>query len=185
MIDKDKFKPILILGTGRCGSSIFYDVFANHPQLAYISNLNVKFPGLYFVDKLNVARGKYLLRKGLSTPSEAYPLLNEVFPGYGHPVRNLTSKDVTNKIREEFRDIFYTRMKRQKKNQLLYKYTGWSRVGFFKEIFPEAVFIHFVRDGRAVANSLTQVTWWDGWQGPQNWRLGSLTQGISERMGRS
>jgi hypothetical protein len=58
----------------------------------------------------------------------------------------------------------------------VHKYTGWSRVEFFKEIFPEAKFIHIVRDGRAVANSFLQMEWWTGYRGPENWYLGPLNE---------
>lgn len=44
-----------------------------------------------------------------------------------------------------------------------------------RELFNDAKFIHIVRDGRSVVNSLLQVNWWWGWQGPQNWRWGELT----------
>ncbi len=62
----------------------------------------------------------------------------------------------------------------EKRNRLLVKITGWPRLGYLHEIFPDAKFIHVVRDGRAVVNSLINVDWWDGWKGPQNWRWGDL-----------
>ena len=66
--------------------------------------------------------------------------------------------------------------------------TGWPRVGFLNEIFPEAIFIHLIRDGRAVANSFMNVGFWDGWQGPRQWRCGQLPphyQAEWEEYGRS
>jgi len=45
----------------------------------------------------------------------------------------------------------YVRIDSQKKPVFIHKYTGWSRIAFFKEIFPEARFVHVIRDGRAVA----------------------------------
>lgn len=54
------------------------------------------------------------------------------------------------------------------------KLTGWPRIGYLAELFPNARFVHLVRDGRAVANSLLQVPWWHGWKGPENWRFGPL-----------
>lgn len=62
-----------------------------------------------------------------------------------------------------------------RKYRLLIKITGWSRIGFLSNIFPTAKFIHLIRDGRAVANSLVNVDWWSGWKGPQNLRWGKLT----------
>lgn len=54
----------------------------------------------------------------------------------------------------------------KKRNRLLFKITGWPRVGFLHEIFEDAKFIHLIRDGRAVAYSLLQQPWWEGWRGP-------------------
>jgi hypothetical protein len=71
---------------------------------------------------------------------------------------------------------------------LLVKITGWPRVGYLHALFPDAKFIHVYRDGRAVANSLLEVDFWRGWQGPGRWRAGELTpaqQAEWERHGRS
>ena len=48
----------------------------------------------------------------------------------------------------------------------LHKFTGWPRAGLLHAVFPEARFVHVVRDGRAVASSLVQQPWWDGFGGP-------------------
>ncbi len=176
--------PVLIFGTGRCGSSIFYRVLAAHPETSFISNLNVRFPDRIFPHKLNYLAGKYLLRKGVVSPSEAYPLLNKIYPGYRRPMRNLEAFDVTERVKEGFRDFFREVVRKQKGNLALYKYTGWSRIGFFKEIFPEAIFVHVIRDGRAVANSMVDVPWWDGFQGPYNWRWGPLPEDYRKELER-
>jgi len=68
-----------------------------------------------------------------------------------------------------------------KRRRLLIKITGWPRIRFLKEIFPDAKFIHIYRDGRAVAASLLNVPWWSGWQGPLNWPWGELTPTQRER----
>ena len=52
--------------------------------------------------------------------------------------------------------------------------TGWPRLGFTREIFPDAKLIHVMRDGRAVAQSFMETSWWEGWWGPQNWGWGEL-----------
>lgn len=45
------------------------------------------------------------------------------------------------------------------------KLTGWPRIGYLNEIFPDAIFIHLIRDGRDVANSFLKIADWAGWQG--------------------
>ncbi len=110
-------------------------------------------------------------------PSEAYRLIsNQVSPIYANSCRDLQAQDVTPWLRQRFRDFFLQRWEAQGKPVFLHKYTGWSRISFFAEIFPEAKFIHIVRDGRAVANSWLQMPWWGGYQGPEKWLWGTLSE---------
>ena len=37
-------KPIFVIGAGRSGSSIFGDVLAKHPRLAYLTPLSHRYP---------------------------------------------------------------------------------------------------------------------------------------------
>ena len=54
------------------------------------------------------------------------------------------------------------------------KITGWPRIRFLHEVFNDAVFVHILRDGRAVVNSMLNVNFWRGWMGPSRWRWGQL-----------
>jgi hypothetical protein len=47
-------------------------------------------------------------------------------------------------------------------------------------MFERARFVHVIRDGRAVANSLLNVYFWWGWRGPENWRWGPLPDQFRE-----
>jgi hypothetical protein len=59
---------------------------------------------------------------------------------------------------------------------LLIKLTGWTRIGFIKEVFPDAKIVHIIRDPHAVVNSTLNVQWWRGWEGPYKWRWGPLNE---------
>ncbi len=59
--------------------------------------------------------------------------------------------------------------------RLLVKVTGWPRIGFLRALYPDALFIHVLRDARPVASSFLNVPWWLGWQGPSNWLWGELS----------
>ena len=168
-------RVILIMGTGRCGSTIFYKMVASHPELAFIPAIDNWFPKLKYVSALTSEAWKLGLKRGMG-PSEAYPLLDSLLPGYSLSYRSLAASDVSTRVKVDFRRLFGDYMKYQHKKRICYKYTGWSRIGFFNEIFPDALFIHIVRDGRAVAYSLLNVPWWHGWQGPWNWRWGELPE---------
>jgi len=56
------------------------------------------------------------------------------------------------------------------------KITGWPRIRFLAEIFPDARFVHLVRDGRVVARSQVEQSWWTGADGPERWAWGPLPE---------
>ncbi len=96
------------------------------------------------------------------------------YPGFSVPFRDLGADDVLESTRRQLRSAL-ARMRTPKRSHLVIKITGWPRVGFLREIFPEGRFVHVVRDGRAVASSLLKVPWWWGWRDRPNWRWGPLT----------
>ena len=56
------------------------------------------------------------------------------------------------------------------------------------EIPQDARFVHILRDGRAAANSILNVEWWQGYEGPHHWQWGELSPDYRdewERHGRS
>lgn len=176
-------KLVFIVGTGRCGSTLMHEVLAKHNNLGFVSNIEDNFTSFNRLGRWN----NYLYRTGLGrftnkgrarfAPSEAYKLISkEVSPIYENSNRDLIASDVTPWLEKRFKYFFETRDHAQKKPVFTHKYTGWSRIGFFSQIFPDAKFIHIVRDGRAVANSWLQMPWWDGYRGPENWLWGELDE---------
>lgn len=171
-------KPIFIIGAGRSGSSIFHRMFCTHSDVAWLSKWHARYYS-------NLEIIKYLSYLGdipifgsrirqLVDPSECYELWDRVCPGFGTPCRDLGEEDVTVNNKKKIRELF-SRIVSNKKSRVLIKITGWPRIGFIREIFPDAKFIHVVRDGRAVTNSTMNVDFWWGWRGPSNWRWGELT----------
>ena len=176
-------KIVFIIGSGRCGSSFVHELIAKHRDVGFVSNFDDNFPLLNSKGSLNnllfrSAIGNFT-KKGRArfAPSEAYRLIaKKVSPIYANSCRNLCAADVTPELKRSFRRFFCDRYLAQGKQVFVHKYTGWSRAAFFKEIFPEAKFIHIVRDGRAVANSFLQMDWWTGYLGPEKWYLGPLDE---------
>jgi hypothetical protein len=188
--------PHFIVGTGRSGTTLVHEVVVRHPQTGFISNLDDKLSALNLAGRWNrslfqrssardpnmaqafrhrprmIERGRMRL-----APSEGWNLLTrQVTPMFAEPCRDLVRNDVTPRLEQRMRNFFAEREAAQQCDVLVHKLTGWPRAGFLHAIFPEAKFIHVVRDGRAVANSFLQMGWWDGYRGVPSWYLGSLPE---------
>lgn len=170
--------PIFIVGTGRSGSTVFHYLLSKHPRVAWPAWLAETRPnrpqwGHWLMRALDwPLLGPVLLR--YVDQSEAYPFWDLHYPGFSRPARDLRADDVTERARRNL-PAALNALRTSKRNRLLLKITGWPRLGFLQGLFPEATFIHVVRDGRAVVNSMLNVPWWDGWQGPSRWSWGSLS----------
>ena len=170
--------PIIIVGTGRCGSTMLHRLLAKHPNVMWLSGFCDRFPTRPAWNRRAVsAMGNPLLRHvlgGKIQPSECYRFWAKHAYGFPEPCRDLVRTDVTTRVKKQVRGVLES-MLTPKRSRLLIKITGWPRIGFLNEIFEDAKFIHIVRDGRAVANSLLHVSFWRGWYGPQGWRAGLLS----------
>jgi hypothetical protein len=184
-------RPIFIVGIGRSGSTIFHRMFSDHPNVTLVSGLCDRHPSRPALSRalqrmidwpvLNLPLKRHY------EPGECYKFWDHHCNGFAQPFRDLLASDVTelNKARipPALAELLTPRRQR-----LLFKITGWPRIGFLHELFPDALFIHIFRDGRAVANSLLEVDFWHGWRGPQGWRWGELDDAQRaewERHGRS
>ncbi len=172
-------RPIFVVGVGRSGSTIFHQMLSEHPRLAWLSELCDRFPSalgfnrtlLRLVDWPLLGR---LLRRHYE-PGECYVFWEHHCRGFRQPFRDLLSSDVTEANRRAVLKAM-AGLPSGTRQRLLYKITGWPRIGFLHELFPDARFIHVCRDGRAVANSMLAVDFWRGWHGPAQWRWGELTE---------
>lgn len=157
-----------VVGTGRCGSTLLHDLIARHPDVGFISNADDHLPlpgGLGRLNKVIYERiPETMRREGRRVrfaPSEAYIALeSEVGADIVFPCGPLRDGDVSDDVVERFRTFFERRARAQRRPVFVHKLTGWPRVGLIRRAFPDARFIHIVRDGRAVANSLVRVRWW-------------------------
>lgn len=170
--------PIFIIGAGRSGSSIFHRMFSTHPNVAWLSRWHAKHSSrlekiryLNYLGDIPIVGNR--LRKYVD-PSECYQLWEQICPGFSMPCRDFDADDVTNINKKRIQAAF-SKVLTNKKHRLLIKLTGWPRISFIREIFPDAKFIHIVRDGRAVSNSTMHVDFWWGWRGPEGWRWGALS----------
>jgi hypothetical protein len=187
----DVVRPIFIVGAGRSGSTVVQTLLSEHPDLAWVTILAKRFPDkpswhrrlLNAIDSPFI--GSVVSRR--VAPSECFDYWEHHARGFRRTCRNLVAADVTEQTRKNVRRAMSELLTAQRR-RLVLKATGWSRIGFIREIFPDAKFIHVLRDGRAVSNSFLNIDWWLGWQGPQNWRYGDLPPALAsewERHGKS
>ena len=135
--------PLFIVGAPRSGTSVLYEKLARHPDLAWISNVTKKTAGSWlatralalFRDDHHPTEAKRVWRRLSETSS---PLAVDVPP----PARRYVRRAVANSLR-----LF-------DKSRFLSKDPGNSfRMPLLDAVFPDAQFLHIVRDGRAVAFS--------------------------------
>ena len=174
--------PIIVFGTGRCGSTVFHRLLTTHPNLAWLSRWMDSYPEKPKRNRLIMKALDYpvlskLVRNRVN-PGECYNFWEHHIKGFRRPCRDLTDDDVM-KHHHKISTLLAKTMTK-KRNRLLLKITGWPRVKFLKELFPNAKFIHVYRDGRAVTASNLKVGFWNGWEGPRNWRWGELSEVYKE-----
>nr|MDT0658533.1 sulfotransferase [Micromonospora sp. DSM 115978] len=197
----------VVVGTGRCGSTLVQELLARHPAVGFVSGVDDKLPRLNLTGRFNgrlyrrsaprpagmtsLGHSRRLIERGRLrvAPSEAYRLLDRhVMAGWSRPCRDLTADDLTPFVAGRLREFFDRRIAQQGCDILLQHVTGWPRTGFLRAAYPDLRVVNVVRDGRAVANSWLQMGWWDGWRGPENWLFGPLPDELRaewEESGRS
>lgn len=165
-----------LLGAGRSGTTLLYKLLSLHPGVAYISNyenrlgwlpLGWLLRGIDAHPELKLAAwfnhgNAYFVRRPVTQKLVPTPVEGEsVYAACGIPLQTsddfVPSTDSADRLRRRFGKIradFGARM-------LLSKRTANNRrVPVLDRIFPAARYIHLVRDGREVANSLAKVEWW-------------------------
>jgi hypothetical protein len=139
-------RPIFIVGAPRSGTNLFYRTFAKHPDLAWISNITKKFPSSLWITRL------IMMFRDDHRPTEA----NNVWQKFtGDQDESLVRDDASAAARRYLHRVLQNNLQIFNKPRFVNKSPGNSvRIDFLREIFPDAKFIHIIRDGRAVAYSI-------------------------------
>ena len=167
-----------LVGAGRSGTTLLYKLLCLHPQIAYISNFESKWPwfpagmacravaahpqakraawfrhggNAYFVNRP-------WLKKAFPTPHEGEAVYRRCGLPLTPPPDYSPDAPTLHALRRTFESI------RQRANASIFlskRTANNRRIRQLEQVFPAARYIHLVRDGREVAQSLATVDWWD------------------------
>ena len=172
-------QPVFFIGMPRSGTTVIFEVFSRHPQLAWPSNYTERYPRRpateYIRALLDNRRWSVIGRKGqygkhrlgnryFPHPAEAYPFWNHyACAEFGRSyLRDRSLDDETiDRVRHAVADI----VRIQGRNRFAAKFTGPPRIRYLAQIFPDARFIHVVRGWQGsgpffVASRLLEKKWW-------------------------
>jgi len=175
-------RPIVIVGTGRSGSTFLHRLLARHDEAGWLSTFNEVFPTWTW---LSVFSGFYRLPlsdrikhlKAFPKPFEAVRFWERYLPGFFSHRDNLPgTADVPTAGIDPVRRATDTVLQFQRRNRLLIHVTGWSRIAYFDRLFPDALFVWLRRDPRAVVSSWLKTGWLDAANPPdsERWQWGRV-----------
>lgn len=141
-------RPIFIVGPHRSGTTIFYKLLGNHPDVGYFTRFNKRIPD-------HPLLAHFLIRVfGRDIPKEAQPIWDR----FNH--KDCDIMDASDLKLEEarwYRKLVQRVLKIRKTNRFMAKYPRLSlRLSWINSIFPDCIFIHITRDWRAVVSSAVQ-----------------------------
>ena len=179
--NKTIFKPIFILGSGRSGTTVFYNCLSLHPEVCWFSNFSNRFVSinqLPFMHRMldlpfvgNMAKQNIISRRNsFIRPAEGANIYN--YYGFKSNIKS-TENNLNVETEKRLKNVIKQHLSLTGKKRFLNKRTAnIQRIRLINKMFDDAYFIHIIRDGRAVANSLLNVNFWNDMD---VWWLGEKT----------
>jgi hypothetical protein len=160
-------RPIFIIGSGRSGTTIFYRLLAGHRSVgwfsSYVQGLGYRpwLAGLSTLYQTPFLVNRYQDARWLPKPVEGHNIW-DIF----HPLENskggppLTERDAAEADVDGMRQFIVDVLRFSRRARFLNKNTrNTRRIRYLHAIFPDAFFIHVIRDGRAGTNSYLNIDW--------------------------
>ena len=178
-------RPVFVIGCGRSGTTLLFKLLSRHPDLAWFSNYSDWYPDRPWLAALGRLWDLPYLGPKIAGRIPGLLFSHESINLYLHcgihsliweKGASLTEADLTPQAAECFRTLVAKHLAYRGKTRFANKDTNnCMRIRYLKAIFPDALFIHILRDGRAVSSSLKHVDWWPDlplwWAGftPREW----------------
>ncbi|MFW5891220.1 MAG: sulfotransferase family protein [bacterium] len=162
--------PIIIIGSGRSGSTVVFEAISHHSDLAWLSQyyyLLGNIPQIGIIHRFFNKVGEKPQGQKLSALNQLIPRPLEVYPKWaklcGKQFRyaSLYKKSAEKWQIRKTQNFFNQTIKWQSKKRLAIKITGPPRITFLQSIFPNAYFIDIIRHPVAVVNSYLNVNFWN------------------------
>jgi hypothetical protein len=172
---KDRLKePLFFIGFPRSGTTIMFETFVRAHEFGWLANYAEMWPGTISANILcRVLDNRFIRLRGhkkqygkalpgnrfLPQPVEAYAFW-DYYTGVNFSRDYLLGQVADAPTCRRVRSALQRTMSCQGKVRFATKLTGPGRIGYLRSIFPDARFVHLVRDGRAAVESLLRVEFW-------------------------
>jgi hypothetical protein len=174
-------RPVIVAGTGRCGSTFLHRLLAFHEQLGWLSTFNETFPRRHWLSvfsRLYAAPLPAGLKeaKAFPKPFEAYRFWESYLPGFSRRESPQVPEEIDEAWIEPVREATRRVLRFHGRPRLLVKVTGWARIAYFDRIYPDARFVFLQRDPRSVVSSWIKAGWLDVTSPPDSpdWQWGTV-----------
>jgi omega-hydroxy-beta-dihydromenaquinone-9 sulfotransferase len=150
-------KPILIIGAPGSGTTLLHQTLCSHRDIAYITHNMLRAGILRHGRLVGDRRRALLMLQNLihRDPASNNPLGDALWIKYFGDYNYMTEKDYSEEMADYFRKKVLQVQNLWGRPRFVDKtLVNCFRVRLLNSIFPDAKFIHTIRDGRAVAFSI-------------------------------
>jgi hypothetical protein len=170
--------PLFVLGAPRSGTSLLYKALCLHPEAAWISNYVRRAPGVPALSVLNRAAAAvperrrrvwfgadganaYVYSRARRLGERLFPMPVEGEPLFARCGLGTEQTAIDEAGAAALRGAFDAIARASGGRVVVSKRIGHNRrIPALHAAFPQARFVDLLRDGRAVAHSLSRVDWW-------------------------
>ena len=182
-------EPIFFVGAPRSGTTVTFEQFAAHEDLAWVLNYARVLPRLQAINLLRRVLDNDVVRlRGAKNQFNDRPVLNKLLPrpdesyqfwnAYADPQfdkRFLLGQQATSAQSAGLRTALEKVRRYQNRARVTAKMTGPGRLAYLHSVWPDMWVVHVIRDGLKVVRSLLNESFWqdnDGYTTP--WWQGGL-----------